>query len=74
MIDDTTGLRGWQRVMHGDQDAYDVVPMSIWLGKIKAAKMCIRDRYTPSFVVLRKSCAIICNRLRFIYSLSLIHI
>lgn len=37
MNDDTTGLRGWQRVMHGDQDAYDVVPLSIWLGKIQAA-------------------------------------
>ena len=36
-IDDTTGLRGWQRVMHGDQDAYEVVPVNEWLAKIKAA-------------------------------------
>lgn len=37
MIDDTTGLRGWQRVMHGDQQAYAVVPRGIWLGKLQAA-------------------------------------
>lgn len=37
MIDDTTGLRGWQRIMHGDMSSYEVAPLSIWLGKIQAA-------------------------------------
>lgn len=36
-LDDTTGLRGWQRLVSGDRSTYDVVPMNEWLCKIKAA-------------------------------------
>ena len=37
MIDDTTGLRGWQRIMHGDMSSYEVTSRQVWLSKIKAA-------------------------------------
>lgn len=37
MIDDTTGIRGWQRIMHGDMSSYEVTKRSEWLGKIQAA-------------------------------------
>lgn len=36
-IDDTTGLRGYQRLIGGEKSGYDVVPVSEWLSKIKAA-------------------------------------
>ena len=36
-LDDTTGLRGWQRVLSGQQAEYEVVPMNEWLAKVKAA-------------------------------------
>ncbi|MGN1217455.1 MAG: isocitrate lyase/phosphoenolpyruvate mutase family protein, partial [Phocaeicola sp.] len=37
MIDDTTGIRGWQRIMHGDMSSYEVTTRGEWLGKIQAA-------------------------------------
>lgn len=36
-LDDTTGLRGWQRIVGGQQAGYDVVPVNEWLAKVKAA-------------------------------------
>lgn len=37
MIDDTTGIRGWERQLYQDTRLYEVIPEDNWLAKLKAA-------------------------------------
>lgn len=37
MIDDTTGIRGWERQLYQDTRLYEVIPEDAWLAKLKAA-------------------------------------
>ena len=37
MIDDTTGIRGWERQLYQDNRIYEVIPEDRWLAKLKAA-------------------------------------
>lgn len=37
MIDDTTGIRGWERQLYQDTRLYETIPEKIWLSKLDAA-------------------------------------
>ena len=37
MIDDTTGIRGWERQLYQDSRLYEVISEESWLAKVKAA-------------------------------------
>lgn len=37
MIDDTTGIRGWERQLYQDNRLYEVIPAHAWLAKLRAA-------------------------------------
>lgn len=37
MIDDTTGIRGWERQLYQDSRLYEVIGEESWLAKVKAA-------------------------------------